>query len=172
MERQDWDTIQSTPGRHGTAVPVLTTVLSDLTEHLLNPRGVEDMSMPPATPEFWKRMNQVERERSLFVTESRGYLGCGPAALEPGDEVWLLLGATVPFVLRPIAHGDIIQRFEASDQVVELFELPNATEGRLRVGRVSIGVGKVHFPRRLVTLTLVRQGSLRSRYHARRGSCL
>ena len=124
MERQDWDAIQSTPGGVGTAAPVLTKVLSDLAEHLLNPREAKDMSMPPAAPEFWKRMNQVERERSLFVTESRGYLGCGPAALEPGDEIWLLEGATVPFVLRPIAHGDIIQRFEVSGQVVELFELP------------------------------------------------
>jgi hypothetical protein len=80
--------------------------------------------MPPITPEFWKRMNQAEKERSLFVTENRGYLECGPAALEPGDEIWLLEGATVPFVLRPILQSDLIQRFELEGQVVELFELP------------------------------------------------
>jgi hypothetical protein len=124
MERHDCDATQSKPGQLVSAAPVLTTVLSDLSEHLHNPREAKGMSMPPITPEFWKRMNQVEKERSLFVTENRGYLGCGPSALEPGDEIWMLEGATVPFVLRPILHGDLIQRFELSGQMVELFELP------------------------------------------------
>lgn len=124
MERHDWDAVQLKPGLLGTAAPVLTTVLSDLSEYLQNPREAKGMSMPPTTLEFWKRMNQVEKERSLFVTENHGYLGCGPAALEPGDEIWLLEGATVPFVLRPLLQGDLIQRFKLEGQVVELFELP------------------------------------------------
>lgn len=103
---------------------MLTAVLSDFRERLLYPREVKDMSMPLAIPEFWKRINQVEKERSLFVTENHGDLGCGPAGLEPGDQIWLLEDATVPFVLRPILQGDLIQGFEFSSQVVELFELP------------------------------------------------
>ena len=124
MERQDWDAIQLKPGLLGNAAPVLTTVLSDISEHLHNPREAKGMSIPPTTPKFWKRMNQVEKERVMFVTENHGYLGCVPAALEPGDEFWLLEGATVPFVLRPILQGDLVQRFELEGQVVELFELP------------------------------------------------
>ncbi|GAB7333028.1 hypothetical protein MBLNU13_g04715t4 [Cladosporium sp. NU13] len=112
MERQDCGTIQSIPSQLGIAAPVLTAVLSDFRERLLNSSEVKDMSMPPAIPEFWKRINQVEKERSLFVTENHGYLGCGPAALEPGDQIWLLEDATVPFVVRPILQGDFIQRFE------------------------------------------------------------
>ena len=35
----------------------------------------------------------------LFRTE-KGYLGMGPVSVLPGDEVWVLAGARVPFVLR------------------------------------------------------------------------
>lgn len=38
--------------------------------------------------------------RLLFVTE-KGFLGLGSSTLEIGDEVWILAGADVPFVLRP-----------------------------------------------------------------------
>ena len=37
--------------------------------------------------------------RRLFVTE-KGYFGIGPAALKPGDVCYILVGATVPFILR------------------------------------------------------------------------
>ncbi|CAO2655431.1 Nn.00g104950.m01.CDS01 [Neocucurbitaria sp. VM-36] len=42
----------------------------------------------------------AQGRRLLFVTE-RGFLGMGPQALEVGDEIWVLAGADVPFVLRP-----------------------------------------------------------------------
>ncbi|KAB5582344.1 heterokaryon incompatibility protein-domain-containing protein [Coniochaeta sp. 2T2.1] len=42
--------------------------------------------------------------RRLYRTE-KGYLGLGPASAEPGDRVYLLGGANVPFVLRTAANG-------------------------------------------------------------------
>ncbi len=36
---------------------------------------------------------------ALFRT-AKGFLGYGPVSTQPGDEVWILPGATVPFVLR------------------------------------------------------------------------
>jgi hypothetical protein len=42
--------------------------------------------------------------KTLFVTSS-GHLGNGTESLEVGDEVWVLAGAPVPFLLRPVRHG-------------------------------------------------------------------
>ncbi|KAI4592946.1 hypothetical protein KJ359_010198 [Pestalotiopsis sp. 9143b] len=36
----------------------------------------------------------------FFVT-TEGYLGMGPQMMGPGDEVWILFGGSVPFILRP-----------------------------------------------------------------------
>jgi hypothetical protein len=43
--------------------------------------------------------------RGLFLQQrlyktSRGYIGLGPPSMRPGDEVWFICDATVPFVLR------------------------------------------------------------------------
>lgn len=50
--------------------------------------------------ELFSLMSQMSFYRSLFKTSS-GYLGWG--RVEDGDEVWVLLGGDVPFVLRPVA---------------------------------------------------------------------
>ncbi|KAF5023773.1 hypothetical protein F66182_4166 [Fusarium sp. NRRL 66182] len=42
--------------------------------------------------------------RTMHVTE-RGLLGVGPPHLDVGDEVWILDGGRVPFILRPVANG-------------------------------------------------------------------
>jgi hypothetical protein len=38
--------------------------------------------------------------QSFFIT-SNGYLGLGPPTIQEGDEVWVLFGGQVPFILRP-----------------------------------------------------------------------
>ncbi|KAE8446732.1 hypothetical protein EG329_011637 [Mollisiaceae sp. DMI_Dod_QoI] len=43
--------------------------------------------------------------RRLFRTKEN-YLGIGPQSLEEGDEVWVLAGARVPFILRRDGKGD------------------------------------------------------------------
>jgi hypothetical protein len=48
---------------------------------------------------FLKDVQQMAEGRALFLT-TKGRLGLGPRTVEKGDEVWLLEGANVPFVLR------------------------------------------------------------------------
>lgn len=40
-----------------------------------------------------------------FFTTSDGLLGFGPATMLPGDEIWVLFGSKVPFILRPLCHN-------------------------------------------------------------------
>lgn len=44
-------------------------------------------------------------QRRLYITK-RGYLGLGPMSLKEGDEVWVLAGSRVPFVLRRKSNDD------------------------------------------------------------------
>ncbi|KAF0330026.1 HET-domain-containing protein [Colletotrichum asianum] len=50
--------------------------------------------------------------QTFFVTE-RGYVGIGPPNLAEGDEVWVLSGGKVPFILRP-STGDESPRSSAT----------------------------------------------------------
>ncbi|PVH69946.1 hypothetical protein DL98DRAFT_521886 [Cadophora sp. DSE1049] len=43
--------------------------------------------------------------RRMFATED-GRLAMGPQSLDVKDEVWLLLGANIPFVLRRVCEGE------------------------------------------------------------------
>lgn len=49
---------------------------------------------------LFRLIAQMSFYRSLFIT-STGYIATG--RVEEGDEVWVLLGGDVPFVLRPIS---------------------------------------------------------------------
>ncbi|OIW23037.1 hypothetical protein CONLIGDRAFT_146567 [Coniochaeta ligniaria NRRL 30616] len=53
---------------------------------------------------FKHAISPVLPSRRLFRT-AKGYLGHGPASIEPGDRVYLLRGAKVPFVLRGGEEG-------------------------------------------------------------------
>jgi hypothetical protein len=44
---------------------------------------------------------RATRNRKFFVTRT-GYLGLGPCGTSPGDEVYLISGSKVPFVLRKV----------------------------------------------------------------------
>jgi hypothetical protein len=44
-------------------------------------------------------------QRRMYVTK-RGYLGLGPLGIRPGDGIWVVRGARVPFVLRRNATAD------------------------------------------------------------------
>ena len=50
---------------------------------------------------FGTTANRISYGRRIFVTDS-GFLGLGPKAMLPGDIVCVLLGGSVPFVLRPM----------------------------------------------------------------------
>lgn len=50
---------------------------------------------------FLRSCDPMAQHRRLYLTEDR-HLGLGPQSAEAGDEIWLVDGAQVPFVLRPV----------------------------------------------------------------------
>ncbi|KAK5744570.1 hypothetical protein LTR17_001965 [Elasticomyces elasticus] len=58
--------------------------------------------------DFKNRMYKIAERRLLFITTERRYLGYGPDSIRIGDQVWILAGGKVPFILRPKVNG----RFE------------------------------------------------------------
>jgi hypothetical protein len=54
---------------------------------------------------FEARLKDVKRGHRMIRTRE-GYIGMGPVSAAVGDEIWVLRGARVPFVLRPRAGGD------------------------------------------------------------------
>ncbi len=53
---------------------------------------------------FRKMKNEISVGRRLFRTV-KDFLGNGPRSLEVDDQVWVLAGAKVPFLLRPLDDG-------------------------------------------------------------------
>lgn len=55
--------------------------------------------------------------QAFFITEN-GFHGIGPPTTEPGDDVWILFGSRVRFVLRPRAEegGDVLSKAADSKQ--------------------------------------------------------
>jgi hypothetical protein len=49
--------------------------------------------------ELNSRIREQTENRRFFITQS-GYMGLGPQIVAPGDQVWVLLGAEVPCLLR------------------------------------------------------------------------
>ncbi len=79
------------------------------------------------TPAFYELQTQIQGvqfARHLFITANKR-LGCGPKSARPGDEVWILAGGRVPYILRPagdqeyelvgeayvhgIMHGEVVK---------------------------------------------------------------
>jgi hypothetical protein len=59
---------------------------------------------------FEERMRDVKTGRKMFRTNT-DLLGMGPKSVQPGDEVWVVLGAKVPFALRPVEGGKAPLRY-------------------------------------------------------------
>jgi len=50
-------------------------------------------------------VEMASQRRSFFLTEE-GYMGTGPLSLAKGDQVYVLKGSNVPFILRPADKPD------------------------------------------------------------------
>jgi hypothetical protein len=51
---------------------------------------------------FERSYHPIAQHRRLYSTDG-GHLGLGPQSSQEGDDVWMVHGAHVPFVLRPVA---------------------------------------------------------------------
>jgi hypothetical protein len=73
-------------------------VESDAPEQHLSDEMLQDA-------ERWTRAFSTTGTRRLFTTE-KGYLGLGPELIRQGDSIYLLFGATTPFIIRQAEVGD------------------------------------------------------------------
>lgn len=77
--------------------------------------------LPSGEDGFRAQFGRFNGGRRLFVTEQGRYLGLGPMSMQEGDEIWLLHGSRVPFLLRRVSE-------EEEKDVIEV----NAHEGSAR----------------------------------------
>jgi hypothetical protein len=56
-------------------------------------------------------MREVKTGRRMFRTKG-DLLGMGPKSVQEGDEVWAILGAKVPFVVRKVDEGREPRRYQ------------------------------------------------------------
>ncbi|KAK7422460.1 Folylpolyglutamate synthetase [Neonectria magnoliae] len=52
------------------------------------------------------QLQHIARNRRPFCT-SKGHLGIGPREMEPGDRLYVFIGAQVPYILRPNTDGSL-----------------------------------------------------------------
>lgn len=64
-------------------------------------------TLPPDQDGFRTQFCRLNGGRRLFVTETQKYLGLGPMSMQIGDEVWLVKGSKVPFLLRKVGEEDL-----------------------------------------------------------------
>ncbi|KAF2010619.1 hypothetical protein BU24DRAFT_61857 [Aaosphaeria arxii CBS 175.79] len=93
-----------------------SALLSCMYMELSKKERPKNFACPVLTPEektrkqqFERRMQEVKKGRRMFRTE-RNLLGMGPKSVQPGDEIWVLFSAKVPFVVRPIDNGKAPKR--------------------------------------------------------------
>lgn len=96
--------------------------------------------LPPGEDGFRSIFTTIYGGRRLYRTQ-RGYLGLGPASLEVGDEVWVIAGSRVPFILRN--KRDQTQGSTAT--VVGTLDELKASEVEI-VSNEAIGKGKARAP--------------------------
>jgi hypothetical protein len=78
-------------------------------------------------------VTQTLMYRSLFI-DCNGELGLGPSSIEIRDEVWILAGVSVPFILRPEGEGQFRLISEAyvhgimHGEAIAKLEKPGATK--------------------------------------------
>lgn len=92
------------PG-HSTAVTQYTTD-ADLTEAASGVQAMDDL--PPGEYGFRAQFSRYNGGRRLFVTGREQFLGLGPMSMKVGDEVWVLKGSKVPFLLRKIGDEEAV----------------------------------------------------------------
>ena len=63
-------------------------------------QGMDEL--PPDLNGFNTNFNRYCGGRRLFITDKQ-YIGLGPMSMQAGDEVWLLKGSRVPFLLRRLS---------------------------------------------------------------------
>ena len=71
----------------------------------LDPRGGDADVLRASMGLGWWLPRFAQLAKRFFLSDA-GYFGLAPVRAEPTDEVWVLQGGSVPFVLRPLRSGN------------------------------------------------------------------
>lgn len=94
-------------GDGGLEEPSPEDVACDIAVLKIEHAGADDSAeMMLAYEKKWYReyLRRLPPRRPMLTTT--GFVGLAPEHVEPGDQVFVLLGGTTPFVLRPVDGGD------------------------------------------------------------------
>ena len=80
------------------------TTGADRLEAAADAQAMDELS--PAESGFRAQFSRYNGGRRLFVTGDKQYLGLGAMSMEVGDEVWVMKGSKVPFLLRKIGEEE------------------------------------------------------------------
>ncbi|KAL2366080.1 hypothetical protein RJZ56_000920 [Blastomyces dermatitidis] len=109
----------------------------NLLDHLCSLATIDVGESGADAERFERGARSICFHRRFYVTE-RGYLGIGPQVMRPGDEVCVLFGGRVPFILRRIPdHHLLIGDTYIHEHAVMWGKV---TEGIKRRGRTDIPV--------------------------------
>jgi len=75
--------------------------------------------LPPGEDGFRSQFSKYHGGRRLFVTGQNQFLGLGPMSMEAGDEVWVLKGSRVPFLLRKMNEEEGVDDEELAEPNVD-----------------------------------------------------
>ena len=78
-------------------------------EKYTNWASVEDVAANENARNFAREVH-VDGVRLFFT--ANGFVGIGPAAMEPGDSITILSGGPLPYVLRPVPEAACLNTFE------------------------------------------------------------
>ncbi|KAJ1327010.1 HET domain-containing protein [Microdochium nivale] len=90
-----------TPATAGDKMREMTQAVEHAVAGLMIPEELQDPGIAGKTlRDVWTA--DIQPEQVLFVTGSAEF-GFGPANLQVGDEIWILCGGRLPFLLRPVS---------------------------------------------------------------------
>jgi len=92
------------------ALPGDSTVVAQYTTDADLPEPASDVQamddLPPGEEGFRAQFSRYNGGRRLFVTGQNQFLGLGAMSMGAGDEVWVLKGSKVPFLLRKMGEEE------------------------------------------------------------------
>ncbi|KAK5949501.1 hypothetical protein OHC33_009494 [Knufia fluminis] len=119
-----------------------TTADANRPEHASDSQAMDEL--PPGEDGFRAQFSRYNGGRRLFVTGEKQYLGLGAMSMEVGDEVWVVKGSKVPFLLRKISEEEEEEEDEDEDTEAASNKDKNTGSQRRRTYYKYIGDLYVH----------------------------
>ncbi|EPE27954.1 hypothetical protein GLAREA_04745 [Glarea lozoyensis ATCC 20868] len=106
----------------------------------VDPAQLGDVDIPTRDVFLSRFKDTTKSMTRRLVTTNTGYIGMGPCRVQKGDKIVVLLGCSIPLVLRPRSEihsyevigefylhefmsGEVLERFDGQNSEIEEFEL-------------------------------------------------